>query len=56
MKNLDFLGFELVMKKKLAVKKEFFAAVSIQSLFRSYITKKWYKKVHFIRTEKAKVI
>jgi hypothetical protein len=28
-KNLDFPGFELIMKKKLAEKKEFIAAVSI---------------------------
>jgi uncharacterized protein YllA (UPF0747 family) len=49
-KQLDDVGLELVLKKKLANKKQYIAAQTIQALFRGYICRKWYKRVHEIRT------
>ena len=49
-KQLDDHGLEIVLKKKLAEKKQFLSAQTIQSRFRGYICRKWYKRVHEIRT------
>ena len=49
-KQLDDVGLELYLKKKLAEKKQFIAAQAIQSVFRGWICRKWYARVHEIRT------
>lgn len=40
--QLDDRGLEIVLKKKLAIKKQFIAAQLIQSRFRGYICRRWY--------------
>lgn len=50
---MDDKGLEIVLKKKLAMKKQFIAAQVIQARFRGYICRKWYLEVHEIRTKVA---
>ena len=38
------------MKKKLSDKKQYIAAVTIQAQFRGFMCRKWYERVHHIRT------
>ena len=44
---------EIMLKKKLAEKKQFLSAQTIQSRFRGYICRKWFKRVYRIRTTAA---
>jgi len=50
---LDDKGLEIILKKKLAVKKQFLAAQTIQARFRGYMCRKWYRDVNAIRTSVA---
>ena len=51
--QLDDKGLEIVLKKKLATKKQFIAAQTIQARFRGFICRKWYQEVHKIRSNVA---
>lgn len=48
--QLDDVGLEMMMKKKLSEKKQYIAAVTLQSRFRGFMCRKWYARVHHIRT------
>lgn len=50
---LDCDGLEIILNKKLADKKAFIAAQTIQKTFRGYLCLKWYRHVHQIRTDVA---
>lgn len=49
-KQLDDVGLELYMKKRLQKQKQFVAARTVQSRFRGFMCRKWYQRVHHIRT------
>lgn len=50
LRQVDLTGLELILKKKLMLKKQNEAAAKIQAWFRGYLVRQWYSKVHAIRT------
>lgn len=48
--KVDPTGLEILLKKKVAEKKQNKAAVQIQRLFRGFYCRKWYKKMNVKRT------
>lgn len=52
-REIDHIGLEIALKRKLRKKVERDAAVQIQSAFRGYICLKWYRVINAIRNGAA---
>ena len=55
-KQLDTVGVELFLKKKVEDQRTYVAAACIQKVFRGYLTRKWHTIYHQVKDRSARMI
>jgi hypothetical protein len=48
MNNVDLVGLEILLQKKVADQKQVVAATIIQSRFRGFLWRRWFAKLKFV--------